>query len=402
VRPRSAGLLLGCCLILAPAARAVAAGDGVRLGSALLFPTLVVSETYDNNIFLAEKGAGVESDWITAISPALRLVMPLRRYYLEAEGGLDFLMYNEFDEESAANWFVGASAGAEFPGGLSFKIGDRYASRYLVTSQEYGPGEDSSWNTLEATVAYVIRDAVRLELSGQSKDFTYETSLDRERVERLLRANAYWKFSSRLSALLEAAFNDYAYDSNTAQDGSATQLGLGLTWDVSTQSAGFAKAGYQWKRYDEENPALGTENAEYFTLAAGVRHFFTRRTMVQADLARGSWESDFQENPYYLRTSLNLIFSQRFTTKLYGRANLGIYEDAYPNETTFDNPFDLFDRPESGKRTDSTFVGVLAVGFDATRWLALELSLGREERDSTFATFSYTSNRVSLIAKAAF
>ena len=63
---------------------------------------------------------------------------------------------------------------------------------------------------------------------------------------------------------------------------------------------------------------------------------------------------------------------------------------------------------EGGLRASEILVLVVvegvdvALGFDMTRWLAIELAYAGEWRDSTFATFDYDDNRVSLSAKAAF
>jgi hypothetical protein len=139
-----------------------------------------------------------------------------------------------------------------------------------------------------------------------------------------------------------------------------------------------------------------------FSLSAGLRHSFTSRTLAQLDFARSSQESDFPDNPYYLRTALDVGVSQRFTTKLYGRAAVQVSLDSYPNETSYENPYDPAGTVESGKRSDGVVEARLAVGFDATRWLALELAGGVQRRSSNFDTFDYDATRVSLSAKAAF
>lgn len=393
--------LAACLLLFAPAARALAVGDGIRQGPTLIFPTLSVTETYDDNIGLSS--GNTQSDWVTSVAPTVRLVLPVQRFFLEGEGGLDFRRYIDNDDENSTNWFLGAAVGADFPGGLSFKIGDRQTARYLIGSQEYGPGEDSSLNSLRAMAAYSIRDVLRLEFTGLRTAYTYDRSLERERVESSLQAGVSWKFQPSLSAVFEAAYNGYAYDSNTAQDGSAVQLALGLTWNITAKSTGFAKAGFQMKQYADENAAAGIEGANYLTVSAGLRHFFTSRTLVQIDLSRASQESDFPENPYYLRTAVGASFSQRFTAKVYGRAGLRYSGDSYPNETTYANPYDATGTGLTvGKRSDGTLAGSLAVGFDVTRWLALEMEYGYDQRSSNFDTFDYNATRVSLSAKAAF
>lgn len=400
MKKRCIGFLAGWGLVLATAVGAAAESGGIRLGPALLHPVLSATATYDDNVNQAS--ATQESGWVTSIAPSLRVVLPVRRFYLNVEGGLDFLSYYDVDQQDGTDWFAGGAIGADFPGGLSFKIADRHTQRYLIATQEYGIGEDVAVNALSATVAYAIRTALRLELSGNRTATTFDVSDRRERVETTLGAAVYWRFRPAISALLEGAFTDYAYDSNTAQDSNATQVALGLTWDATSRSTGFAKAGYQWKRFDTESALLGTESAGYYTLGAGLLHSFTSRTSLRLDVARASLESDFPENPYYIRTTVDASLSQRLTAKLYGRLGARYGRDGYPHPTSYDNPYDDVIDSDSGERTDTTLGGKVALGFDATRWLSIEASYGVESRDSSFDTFDYDETRVSLHARAAF
>ena len=149
LKRRLVGLLCGCCLLLAPTAAALAAG--LELGPVLLFPGLGLSANSVNNLGLTSDNP--DSGWVTTISPSLRVVLPLRRFYINVDGGLEFQSYFGVDEKDRADWYLGAATGADFPGGLSFKIADKHTQKYLIGTQEYGPGEDYSLNTLTATVA---------------------------------------------------------------------------------------------------------------------------------------------------------------------------------------------------------------------------------------------------------
>jgi len=397
---RCIAYLAGFSLLLAPVGAGAAAGDGIQMGPVLLYPVLSIAGTHDDNIGLAANAK--ESGWITTIAPSLQLTLPVRRFFLNVNGGLEFLSYSQVEQSDSTDWFVGAAAGAEFPGGLSFKIADKHWQRSLIATQEYGVAEDNSVNTLTATVAYAVRNALRLEFSGQRLDSAFSISEKRDRVETTVGIDVFWKLRPAVSALVGASYAMYQYDSNTAQDSTATQVGLGMTWDVTAKSSGNVKAGYQWKRFDTQDAALGTDNAGYFTLSAGLRHAFTTRTALDFEVSRASMESDFPENPYFVRTAVDAKLTQRFTRKFFGRVGVRYGSDDYPNATSYDNPYDTAVGAETGERTDTTLGGSVSLGFDATRWLAFELSVGAENRDSSFDTFDYDSTRVTLGAKAAF
>lgn len=394
------GFFVCCLLFPVRAGRAAAADGGFPLGPAQVFPTLIVTETYDVNYGLISEET--ERDWVTSISPGLRLVLPVRRFQLGAQAGVDVVRYSANDGENNTQWFVGASAGAEFPGGLSFKVGDTHTHRYLVTSLEFGAGEESTLNKLEGTVSYTTHRGFQLELSGLRSTYAFDRSAGLERAESTVRAALYAKFRPSISVGLEGSSTEYSYESNDVQDGSAMQVALGLVWEITGKSTGFANAGYQWKRYDREDQSLGTEAAGYYTLTAGLRHSLISRTAVQVDLTRASQESGFLGNPYFIRTALRATIAHRFTTKLYARAGLLYGDDEYPHRVTYTNPYDPGSRTQTGTRTDTTIGGNLAVGFDYSRWLTLELAYADERRTSAFDTFEYEAGRVSLSAKAAF
>ena len=90
------------------------------------------------------------------------------------------------------------------------------------------------------------------------------------------------------------------------------------------------------------------------------------------------------------------------TPKTFFRLSASYTNDDYPNATSYDNPYDPRSGLQSGTRTDTTLIAGVSLGFDMTRWLALELGYEGEWRNSTFDTFDYNANRVTLSAKAAF
>lgn len=383
----------------APAAAATEPG-GIPFGPVLVFPTLLVSLTHDDNVYLASDGE--QEDWFTTVAPALRLEIPVQRLRLVAEGGLEARTYAELEGEDATDWFVGAGAGAEFPGGLDFLLGARHEEEYLTTSQEFGAGETETIDTLSATVGYRVRDALRLQAGARRLEYDFERSRERDRVETILQGDAFWRFRPRTSAFIEVAVTRFDYDPREPLDNEETTIALGLTWEATSRSTAVLKGGYEWKRYDVGDAAIGAEDGDYFVLAASGRHEFTRRTTVELGASRGTYESDFAGNPYYLETAFSAALRQQFTTKIHGRVSARYAVDEYPNRVSYDNPYDSGDAPETGERTDRALEAELAAGFDVTRWLTLEAGATWERRTSSFATFAYDDTRLWVSARAAF
>jgi len=418
MKTRLVSVLAAWIVATAPAAVALAAaGDGIRLGPTLLLPVLSVDALYDSNIHLVSEDP--DGGWVTTLAPSLNVVLPIRRFFLTAEGGLEFKQYSGIDQDDYTDWFVGGAVGADFPGGLSFKVDDRQTNRFLVGSQEFGVdlaatsptsaqdylinGEDYQVNTLNAMAAYAIRDALKVEISGTRSDLRYSVSDRRQRVETTVRGDLFWRFRPKTSAFVEGSYADYAYDTNLDQDNNALQVALGLIWDVTEKSSGTLKGGYQWKRYADADPTRGIEDGSYYTVSVGVKHAFTPRTVFNLDLLRASQESDYPRNPYFLRNTVDVSLMQRLTPKFYGRVSARYGVEDYPNEVSFVNPFDPTGTPaETGVREDTGYAWSASLGYDLTRWLSFKVEYGSVRRNSSFDTFDYDVNRLSLGAKAAF
>jgi hypothetical protein len=404
MRVRSVLLSAAACLLLLPAASSSAAdvaGEGFKLGPVTVSPALTLSETYDDNIGLASAGHE-QSDWVTALSPALQLSLPVERFLIQAGGQVSFLAYKDATANDSTDWSANGSVGADFPGGLSFELAEKYTDRFLLPSQEFGPGERSAAGTTSARAGYRIREELRAEASWVSNLFLFDRSTRRSRTESVFRGTLFWKFQPQTSALVEAAHGLYSYSSYELQDSTATALAVGLSWDPSSRSTGIVKLGWQWKSFRHEDAAAGRVNDDYYVLTGTLRHAFTSRTTGELEVSHGSQESDFPRNPYYIRSAIAAGLAQRFTYKLYGRATLRYASDSYPHETVYKNPYDPAPAVESGRRHDDLVGLTLGAGFDALRWLTFEATVGTERRTSSFATFDYRDSRVMLSAKAAF
>lgn len=78
---------------------------GIPLGGFRLFPALVSSASYDDNVF---KTATPQSDWFFTVSPSARLQSQWGRHFLELYSGLNYYNYQTFSDENLTDWNVGA------------------------------------------------------------------------------------------------------------------------------------------------------------------------------------------------------------------------------------------------------------------------------------------------------
>ena len=197
----------------------------------------------------------------------------------------------------------------------------------------------------------------------------------------------------KTAALVALDYAIYDYDANPVADNTSIQLSGGVTWEASDRGTALLQAGYEWKRYDNELDTDGDGLAEnndggYYTLGVGIRYLFGRRTNTRLSLERRSIESDFQDNPYFVRSTLGAGITQR----LFNRFSLGgdaeFEWDGYPNETTICE--------ETRAREDTTGRITGRLGFDLLRHVTLSASVELESRNSNFDVYDYEDTRYFL------
>jgi hypothetical protein len=366
-----------------------AAANYLKAGALRLYPAVTVVETYDNNLFLNSEDE--ESDWITRVRPELRLSLPMQDFLFQLRGWVEAIRYLENDDQDSTDTEISGSLEANFPGGLGFKVEDVYTMGWLVASQEFGEGEDYDLNEFNARISYDIRDAFRVALRWYNFQFDYDISNDRDRAENIVGASLFYRFLPKTSALVEADYADFSYDTNESLDNTALQFAAGLTWRLTGKSTGEIKAGFQWKDYQDS----AEEDGEFGVVSAKLRHFFSGRTSAVLEARRASIETSYLDNPYFVRTGVRGSVDHRFTSKIYGQGFLEYDLDAYPNET-----------PKLaggvGERDDNTISTGASVGFDILKWLNLELRVAHEKRTSSFDEFEYSVQQVAFLARVGY
>lgn len=391
MRKISVSLLAGLLATALTTLPASAAGE-IRLGGLHVLPVITLTAGHDSNIYL--EPVNEIDDNIFSAKGALDLVLPMEDFFLKAGGWYDAIRYADNDIQDREDWNVHASFGAEFPGGLDFKIGDRYSMLWLSPSDQFGRGEQYTLNEFFADAGFSIQDRARFVADFFNNLYEYDDSTDRDRQENIIAGTFYWRFQPKTSALFELSYGDFAYDTNVVQDNTAVQAQLGLAWNVTGKSTGEFKFGYEWKDYEDESQ----DDGDFFVFTLGLAHSFSRATSTHVSASRSSVETDFVDNPYYISSIFKADLKQQFSGKTYGKALLSYRSDDYPTTVAIT----VDEVALSDDRQDDTLGFGLALGWDATRWLNIEAAYTYEDRDSTLDLFDYNDIIYSLALKGEF
>ncbi len=379
-----------CAMLLARFAPASASDEetkGIQTGSFMILPSLSLKAGYDSNIYQISESA--EDDFIVRVTPALSVALPMESWYLKARGEADAVRYLHHDNASYSTYLAGAEVGALYPGGLDWTLADDFRKGHQVLTSEFIK-EDYFLNAAFGKVSYAFEDAFRIQLSAYNNNYAYDKSDDLDRNENTVAGAFFYQFMPKTSVLVEVAYANIRYGDGGFEykDNDIYQLRGGLTWDFTGKSTGELKAGWMRKAYDER------DDEDFFVLAGSVRTIFSEFTTVRAELSRGTQESDYTDNPYYLSNSASAGLSQEITEKISGRAGIKWRMDEYPIETT--------ESSKTAKRQDNWLDLNLDLKFQMFRWMTINAGYGYESRDSNFNDFDYEDHRVEIGATISF
>ena len=79
---------------------------GLRAGTFIIYPQVQLDERYDDNIYYANTNE--RDDWVTVVSPSVRLVSDWSRHLLELNFGSDLTRYNKFSSEDNDHYWATA------------------------------------------------------------------------------------------------------------------------------------------------------------------------------------------------------------------------------------------------------------------------------------------------------
>jgi hypothetical protein len=372
-------MLFTAGLLLSGPAAAAKIPTSLRLGKVHVVPILGLDVSHTTNIFLSQGDEAVvpkQSDTVTTLQYGLEFVLPASDWLFSLGGRGLTHWYTDFSELDNTDVELFGTIEADFPGGFGFTIKDTYDIAFLLPSNEFGPGEDYRYNELVVDARYDFYQDFRIRLQYTNNYINYDETVERDRMEQAIAGWLYRKIASKTALSIGAAYVDYDYDDNVEGDNTATEVNAGVTWGATAKSTGRLQAGYEWKDYTQEK-----DNGEYWTLAGGWNYRFNPKTSMSFTLERGTEETSFVDNPWYLNSSIEAELRRTLSKRFYFEAFGEIWKDDYPNVATY--------RGETAERADDSWRLRGTLGMNVYRNVSVAVNLEQWERDSNFNSLDY-------------
>jgi hypothetical protein len=403
-------VLVFLCFLIPSNLRAQITGPGtgnIKAGPVEIHPFVELTETYSNNIYENYGGFKKEFDYITTLSPGIRLILPVKTHSFQLDYRADANWYSKNPETNYTNQIGGGLIKLEFPGGLNFNFCDYFTHAVIPRKAKEIPGISGAAdpyrelpynsNNFNAMVKYRFLDRWAIEARYNKYDFRYIHDYDKDgNYNRdIVGGSLYYRLTPKIDALLDYNFSTVDYKIANDYDNTNHYAYLGIAFDPTAKLNGYLKLGWSIKNYKQE---LANRNNSFSTPSTLIDLNYNLFSYHIFSL-RGSWviEEDVDTNAPVITTDFSLGYRHILIwyEKISLNTNIG-YGTKKFKETTTDADGII------KKRNDKNWYGGAGISYAPQDWLSFSLNYIYTNNDSNFINYHYTENKVYLKASIAF
>ena len=371
----------------------------IQAGQFDLIPSFSSSMSYVDNVAYARDDDPKIYSWRATLSPELIAATKIDGNPFQIGYRLERGVYFSSDSDDYTDHFVEASGDFELNSrhrvnavaqyedghedrGTGFSLGlgtaittpDRYKSTYLGGEYMYGAATSDGLITLKAN-----RETLDYDRSEQAY-------LIRDRVKNKVGAELGYRVGSATTAVLDVTQTYVRYDNQTGietRDSDETRILLGVTWESTAATTGFAKVGYKEKDFES-----ATRSTFYGTdWEVGVEwqpvSYSTFRFSTNADTRETNGEGNFIRGRDYTAS-----WNHEWLNRLSSSVSIARETNEY-----------VLDDEGIENRDDELMRYSASLNYQARRYLSFSLFYQLADRDSNREAIGYDRNVVGLSAE---
>lgn len=370
----------------------------LELGGVDFTPTLDVGLEYDSNVIQDDENI-VES-WSRVIAPQLNFNTIYGASDISVAYRVVDQTYFSSSGDDYTDHFLRASVDFEINVRNRFALNARYLDGHDARGASFSIGQGDNLvgvdrfeeSQFDLSYSYGSFNADgRLEFDLMFLDKNYEIESDEYRVRNREETRAGVGFLYRLGPLTDLAVDyertlvnyDFSINPLNPLDSIENSILLGLEWDATAKTSGFAKVGYQEKNFDSED----RDDFEGIDWSLGVTwepfEYSQINIVTRADTNETNGEGNFIRTNYH-SIEWNHTWLDRLRTSVSYRLANNRYEGQVVDGTAI--------------RSDDESRVRFSTYYQSKRWLSFELSYTLDERDSNRNIIDFDRNRVLLSA----
>jgi hypothetical protein len=370
---------------LAPYSGAIAAGvppgaAGIRVGPALVYPTIATSFAYDDNIFSSD--ANKKGSFGMIFSPSLRAELrPRGGHVVGLTYTGDIIRYADSEADNFNVHQLRADANLIFTTRARLELEGHYiesVDRRGTTDRPVGT-EPDKWDAkgVSSRFTYGAPGARgRIDVEAGYRDLTYKTNRDVtapfDHETKYVGGAFYWRFMPKTSLLFQArqTMLDYA---SSDQSSDERFLAVGVTWEATAQTTGVIRVGQLRKEFD----APGRETYSGLSWEGSIR--WSPRTYSNVDLTTAQHTTESTGfGDYTLSRVIFANWTHNWTSRIRSLVRAGYRIDDY--------------RGVPVEREDDTTTLGAGLQYQFRRWLRFEGRWDHVRRSSDIPGEDYNRN----------
>ena len=324
---------------------------GARAGAFRLYPSLSLSEKYDDNIFATNNNE--ESDFITLIRPGLNIESLWGRHFLSFHTDATIGRHADNENENFEDYSAGFDGKMEINHAQSLSAGYNYSHEH---EKRFSPDDvlgieptEVDINSLFSTYQHQFNRII-VELGGQYRSLDFDDvrstnnsiidndDRDRNRLEGSLKVG--YQYLPEYTAYVRTSVNRIDYDDdidgngfNRDSDGYTFSVGTDL--DLSGVLYGNLFAGYEAQRYDD----IALNDTKGVTGGASLTWLPSQMTTVTGSITRSIEETTLNAASGNFSTGANLVVDHELLRNLLLQGRLSLSEDKFEGINRNDNYF---------------------------------------------------------------
>lgn len=395
---RTKSILAMSVICATPTLNAQEAGR-IQAGQFDLIPSFTSSMAYVGNVANARDNQRKIYSWRTILSPELIAATQVDGNPVQIGYRLERGVYFSSDNDDYTDHFIEASG--------NFELNSRHRVSALAqyedghedrgTGFSIGTGLDISTpdtyksSNLSAEYSYgaVTSDGlITLKTRRQALDYdrSEDAYLIRDRVKTMVGGEFGYQVGSATRAVLDVTKTYVRYDEQlnfVTRDSDETRVLVGVVWESTAATTGFAKVGYKEKDFD--NQARGTFYGTDWEVGIDWQpvSYTTFRISTSADTFETNGEGDFIRGQNY-SVRWNHDWLERLSTSF---------------SVTQQNDEYVFNEVDIDNRDDELMNYSAALNYQARRWLKFSTYYQFTDRDSNRETIGYDKSVVGVTAE---
>lgn len=387
--------------------------DGrVGWGPISIYPTLEVRLVYDDNVLLQETDK--RSSFVTVVSPDLGLTIDTSLEYGTEAGfkvGAEYVSYDNSLEDGYLNLHALFEIDSEPADGFGLygSVGWELGHDPLGTAGMQGPSalyyDEAAeyqlwWIKGRADYAFSSSDQLVFEATREEREYqNYRTAADgispglgrlRDVTATNLSLSLQHQLQPNTVMVGGVTWTDYDYRYANLD---SEELGyfIGLEWDITYQTEGYAHVG--WSKKDMKDPAR--VDGQMFSWDVGVNwkpmSYSTIHLGAYGRFEEADGGGDFREV-----RGVDLDWNHNWTSYLRSLVGVSYHQDDYNNYAVIlGNSNQIF-----RDRSDEVLEFRLGAYYQMRRWLSIGAEYNYANRDSNIPGYSYEDNRFQIVLRA--